>query len=171
MWSKIVQRRLTVYWRIILWVLPPVNELPTFPFLGFYSWDVTARHKNLWIQGIVCKLCPIRSVDREERRFESPLIGSHLWTHRLRGHVFGNCLVNPRTYDTRKRLWRPVKEIACWRFTAAINISRWVRTAWFMCFYVTGTHFFNFLTLHKLLFWKPVKHQISISKSSCYAYR
>jgi hypothetical protein len=22
----------------------------------------------------------------------------------LRGHVFGNCLVNPRTYDTRKRL-------------------------------------------------------------------
>ena len=32
------------------------GDSPTFPFLGFYSWDVTARHKNLWIQGIVCKL-------------------------------------------------------------------------------------------------------------------
>ena len=34
-------------WRIILWVQPPVKELPTFPFLGFYSWDVTARHRKL----------------------------------------------------------------------------------------------------------------------------
>ena len=36
--------RLTVYSRIILWVQPPVKELPTFPFLGFYSHNVTARH-------------------------------------------------------------------------------------------------------------------------------
>jgi len=35
---------LTVYSRIILWVQPPVKELPTFPFLGFYSHNVTARH-------------------------------------------------------------------------------------------------------------------------------
>mmetsp|Transcript_75983 Transcript_75983/g.171824 ORF Transcript_75983/g.171824 Transcript_75983/m.171824 type:complete len:81 (-) Transcript_75983:451-693(-) len=26
-------------------VQPPVKELPTFPFLGFYSWDVTDRHE------------------------------------------------------------------------------------------------------------------------------
>ena len=32
---------LTVYSRIILWVQPPVKELPTFPFLGFYSHNVT----------------------------------------------------------------------------------------------------------------------------------
>ena len=37
--------RLTDDSRIILWVQPPVKELPTFPFLGFYSWDVTDRHK------------------------------------------------------------------------------------------------------------------------------
>ena len=36
--------RLTVYSRIILWVQPPVKELPTFPFLGFYSHILTARH-------------------------------------------------------------------------------------------------------------------------------
>ena len=35
---------LTVYSRIILLVQPPVKELPTFPFLGFYSHNVTARH-------------------------------------------------------------------------------------------------------------------------------
>ena len=34
-----------IVYRIILWVQPPVKELPTFPFLGFYSWDVTDRHK------------------------------------------------------------------------------------------------------------------------------
>ena len=33
-----------MYSRIILWVQPPVKELPTFPFLGFYSHNVTARH-------------------------------------------------------------------------------------------------------------------------------
>ena len=33
--------------------VPPVKELPTFPFLGFYSWDVTARHElsYLWSGG------------------------------------------------------------------------------------------------------------------------
>ena len=36
---------LTVYSRIILWVQPLVKELPTYPFLGFYSWDVTARQR------------------------------------------------------------------------------------------------------------------------------
>ena len=41
------KRRLTVYSRFILWVQPPVKELPTFPFLGFYSWDVTHRN-NGW---------------------------------------------------------------------------------------------------------------------------
>ena len=38
--------RLTVYSRIILRVQPPVKELPTFPFLGFYSHNVTARHEK-----------------------------------------------------------------------------------------------------------------------------
>ena len=33
-----------MYSRIILLVQPPVKELPTFPFLGFYSHNVTARH-------------------------------------------------------------------------------------------------------------------------------
>ena len=32
--EKETNGRLTVNWRIILWVLPPVNKLPTFPFLG-----------------------------------------------------------------------------------------------------------------------------------------
>lgn len=33
-----IKGRLTVYWRIILWVQPPVKEGPTFPFLSC-SWD------------------------------------------------------------------------------------------------------------------------------------
>jgi hypothetical protein len=36
---------LTVYSQIILWVQPLVKDRPTFPFLGFYSWDVTKLEK------------------------------------------------------------------------------------------------------------------------------
>ena len=46
-------------------IQPPVKELPTFPFLGFYSWDVTDRHKmdeTIWRkQGVNRKMLETHS--------------------------------------------------------------------------------------------------------------
>ena len=112
-----------MYERIILWGLPLVKEFPTFTFIGFYTWDLTARPRNLFFLIIRPGVIPR---DRNRKWMKTPTSSSLKKINTLVGHSFS--LV--RTGHVNRRsgitiaLWKKKYQRLWWFLNRLLLIDR-----------------------------------------------